>query len=407
MSSEPASRPNTRPGHFQAGMSSSTQPSTTQLFASFLRLGLTAFGGPSMIAYIRQMTVEKKHWLDGETFSDGVAFCQMIPGATAMQMAAYVGLRTRRVVGAAASFIGFGLPAFVLMMALAALYTYARNLAVVVSAFSGLQAIIVAVIANATLSFGRNALKDWRTFLIAATAAVLFGLNLNPIIAIVLAALEGLLLIQPVKSAPGHSGSPASVVPHTKPFFGILGAAAIGVLLLFLLNRTLFGLSVLLMRIDLFAFGGGFASVPLMLHEIVEVRGWMDNQTFMNGIALGQVTPGPIVITATFVGYLLAGPLGGAIATISIFLPSFMLVIGISPYFDRLRGSPYFNKIITGVLCSFVGLLLTVTIRFALNVHWDISHILLATGALLALLRKVDILWVVVVGTIVSVIMFA
>ena len=92
----------------------------------------------------------------------------------------------------------------------------------------------------------------------------------------------------------------------------------------------------------------------------------------MNGIVLGQVTPGPIVITATFIGYLLGGPFGGVIATLGIFLPSFTAGSGISPYFDRLRTSPYFNKIIGGVLCSFVGLLLTVTIRFALNVHWDL-----------------------------------
>jgi chromate transporter len=132
----------------------------------------------------------------------------------------------------------------------------------------------------------------------------------------------------------------------------------------------------------------------------------MDSQTFMNGIVLGQVTPGPIVITATFIGYLLSGPLGGVISTIGIFLPSFLLVIGISPYFDRLRASPSFNKVISGVLCSFVGLLFSVTIRFALNVHWDLFHILLASGALVALLLKVDILWVVVIGTIISVIIF-
>jgi chromate transporter len=103
----------------------------------------------------------------------------------------------------------------------------------------------------------------------------------------------------------------------------------------------------------------------------------------------------------------LGGPLGGVIATISIFLPSFIVVVGISPYFDRLRAFPAFNKVIGGVLCSFVGLLLTVTIRFALNVHWDLSHLLLASSALVALLLKVDILWIVVIGTIISVIMFA
>ena len=106
--------------NFQTEMSSDPRPSLTQLFKAFLRLGITAFGGPSMVAYIRTMSVDKKRWLDLDTFNDGVALCQMIPGATAMQMAAYVGLRTRGMVGAAASYIGFGLPAFLLMMTLAA-----------------------------------------------------------------------------------------------------------------------------------------------------------------------------------------------------------------------------------------------------------------------------------------------
>jgi chromate transporter len=106
------------------------------------------------------------------------------------------------------------------------------------------------------------------------------------------------------------------------------------------------------------------------------------------------------------VGYLLRGVVGGVAATIGIFLPSFILVVAVSPYFDQLRASVSFNRVIAGVLCSFVGLLLTVTIRFALNVHWDFSHLLLASGALVALLLKVDIIWVVLVGTIISVILF-
>ncbi|MHB8778968.1 MAG: chromate efflux transporter [Anaerolineales bacterium] len=386
-------------------MLSIPKPSISELFTSFLRLGLTAFGGPSMVAYIRTMAVEKKCWLDADTFSDGVALCQTIPGATAMQTAAYVGLKTRGVTGAMASFIGFGLPAFLLMMTLAALYTRTNNLPVVISAFNGLQAIIVATIANATLSFGRNTLKDWRTITIAGIAAALFGMNVNPIFVILLAAVLGFALVKPRQPNSNHPISSEPTQINIKPLLLILSATVVGFLLLYFFTPTLFGLAILMFRIDLFAFGGGFASVPLMLHEIVEVRKWMDSATFMNGIVLGQVTPGPIVITATFIGYLLGGLLGGVIATISIFLPSFTFVVGLSPYFDRLRTSPYFNKIIGGVLCSFVGLLFTVTIQFALNVHWDLSHLLLAGGALIALLLKVDILWVVVIGTIASILL--
>jgi chromate transporter len=386
-------------------MSTNHQPSISELFISFLRLGITAFGGPSMVAYIRKMAVEKNHWLDGETFSDGVALCQTIPGATAMQTAAYVGLKTRGVIGAMASFIGFGLPAFLLMMTLAALYTNNHNLPVVLAAFSGLQAIIVAIIANATLSFGRTTLKDWKAIVIAVVAAALFGLNLNPLIVIIIAAGAGLVLIKPRPSIVHNSTSSANSQTNTRPILLILPVVAIGFLFLFLFNRTLFNLAILMFRIDLFAFGGGFASIPLMLHEIVEVRHWLDAQTFMNGIVLGQITPGPIVITSTFVGYIIGGLLGGITATLGIFLPSFLMVVGFSPYFDRLQTSPYFNKVIGGVLCSFVGLLVAVTIRFALNIQWDLHHTLLASSALVALLLKVDILWVVFAGTILSLFM--
>ena len=358
-----------------------------------------------MVAYIRTMAVEKKHWLNAETFSEGVALCQAIPGATAMQTAAYVGLKTRGVTGALASFIGFGLPAFLLMMIFASLYVRASNLPVVISAFNGLQSIIVAIIANATFNFGRTTLKDWRTVTIAGIAAALFGLNINPIFVIFIAALLGFLFIKPRQPNTNHPVDSIPAQTNTRPLLLILTTAAIGFLLLYIFNHTLFDLASLLFRIDLFAFGGGFASVPLMLHEIVDVRKWMDSATFMNGIVLGQVTPGPIVITATFIGYLLGGLLGGVIATISIFLPSFTLVVALSPYLDRLRMSPYFNKVITGVLCSFVGLLLTTTIHFALGIQWDIPHILLAGGTLIALLLKVDILWVVMIGTIASILM--
>ncbi len=386
---------------------SSPQPSLKRLFGTFLRLGLTAFGGPSIIAYIRKVTVEQKHWLDAESFNDGVALCQMIPGATTMQVATFVGLKKRGVAGAAACFIAFSLPAFLLMMTFAALFKYTHNLPAVVSAFMGLQAIIVAIVADATLTFGRSTLKTWKHFLIAGFAAALFGLNVNPILVILLAAMVGLVLIKPERSAQTKTVSTlAPISGNIKPLFWITVITLVGFALLFVINRDLFNLGVLFFRIDLTAFGGGLGSVPLMLHEIVDVRHWMDAPTFMNGIVLGQITPGPIVITATFIGYLLQGPLGGLVATIGVFLPSFLLVVGVSPFFDRLRASPYFNKVITGVLCSFVGLLFTVIFRFAGNVPWDYQLFLLAGAALIALLFKVDIPWVIGIGLVISVILF-
>ncbi len=386
-------------------MSPPQHPSLFLLFTSFLRLGVTSFGGPAMIAYIRRMAVEQRKWLDDATFRAGVALCQAVPGATAMQVAAYVGLRTRGVAGAAVTYIGFGLPAFLIIMLLSALYVRTYNLPVAVSLFSGLQAVIVAIVANSTISFGKNYLNLKRDLALAALASGMFTFGVSPFLVILLAAIIGLAIYrnQPFQSGTVKSEGLMETSRTTMPLVLILSAAAIGFVLLFVLQRRLFDIAALMFRIDLFAFGGGFASLPLMLHEVVEVRSWMDYQTFMNGIALGQITPGPIVITAAFVGYIVYGPIGGIVATLSIFLPSFLMVILTVPYYDKLSGSPEFNRAVNGIFCSFVGLLASVTLHFASIMPLDIPHASMATIAFIALIFKIDILWVVIIGAIISV----
>jgi chromate transporter len=380
-------------------------PKTAALFWAFLRLGLTAFGGPAMIAYIREMAVEKKKWLDDASFHEGVALCQAIPGATAMQTTAYVGLRARGLRGAAASFVGFGSPAFLIMMALSSLYVRGHELPIAVSAFAGLGALVVAIVANATVSFGARTLLKWQGLLIALAAAGLFGLGTSPLVIILSAALLGLMLLKAQRLPAGLAAAPHKLY-SLRSFIILLVLTGAGLTLLLIADPRLFKLAALMGKIDVSAFGGGFASVPLMFHEIVDVRHWLDGPTLLNGIALGQVTPGPIVITATFLGYTLYGPLGGIVATISVFLPSFLVVVGVAPYYDRLRMSGQFQKAIGGILCSFVGLLLSVTVRFAMNVSWDIARILLAVAAFAALRLKANILWVVLIGTIISVLVF-
>ena len=373
-------------------------PSLSDLFVSFLGLGATAFGGPAMVAYIREMAVDRKGWLNARTFDDGVALCQAVPGATAMQTAAYVGLRVRGVSGAAASFVGFGLPAFGLMMALSMVYARTHNLPAVVSAFSGLQAIVVAMVANAAVTFGRTTLKHWRHLAITGLAAALFGCDINPFMVVVLSALVGFWLWKEEISAAPAVVVPAPMPPTTRPVMAILCAAAALLAALFHFHRQLYELATMMFRIDLFAFGGGFASVPLLFNEVVTVRHWLDGPTLLDGIVLGQVTPGPIVITATFAGYLLHGILGAVVATVAVFLPSFLIVVAAAPHFDRLRASPVFARFIGGALCSFPGLLLIVTIHFAQGVRWDVPRLLLAGAAFVALRLGTNISRVVVIG---------
>jgi chromate transporter len=373
------------------------------LFLSFLRLGITSFGGPAMVAHIRELSTERHQWLDETDFKNGVALCQSIPGAIVMQLAAYVGLKVRGISGASAAYIGFALPAFILILILSALYARFNSLPKFISLFNGLQVIVVAIIFNAVLSFGRNIVNDYRSIIVALLSALLFWLGISPFIVIVGAGILGMKLFRISASSTAVNSETKETKWHTKRIIVLLVTFFICLTGLYFINSTLFNIAAVMLKIDLFAFGGGFASLPLMLNEVVINRGWLDSKTFMDGIALGQVTPGPIVITAAFVGYLVYGILGAIVGTVGIFAPSFFLVVTIAPFFDRLKNSVYFMRAIDGIFASFVGLLLYVCIKFAMTVPWDIVRILLGLAVLAALLRKVDVLYIVAVGAVVSI----
>ncbi|MGC8605899.1 MAG: chromate efflux transporter, partial [Desulfomonilaceae bacterium] len=285
-------------------------PSLSHMFISFLKLGLTAFGGLANMAYIRRMVVEDKQWLDDETFLDGTALCQIVPGSTTMQLAAYVGLRIGGITGAIVCLVGFGLPAFLLMMCLSTLYSKTQALPTAVSVFNGLQTIVVAIIANATFLFAETSLRNWSGLIIVGFAAITFGMGTTPVAVILLTGALGIVIFGDRQNEPQKG---VSIVQNIAPkrIVLLLSIVAFGLTLLYLCNQKLFDLATTMAKIDLFAFGGGPASVPLMYHEVVEIRSWLDSSTLMNGIALGQLTPGPVIITATFVGYLLYGPIGG------------------------------------------------------------------------------------------------
>jgi len=373
------------------------------LFLSFFRLGLTAFGGPAMVAHIRELSTERHQWIEEIDFKNGVALCQSIPGAIAMQVAAYVGLKVRGISGALAAYIGFGLPAFIFMLILSVLYARFNNLPKFISLFNGLQVIVVAIIFHATYSFGRNIANNYKSLIVALLSAISFWFGISPFIVIIGAGTLGMAFLKVSASRTVTNSKTKETQWSARQIAGLLVAFLICFTGLYFLSAILFNLAAVMLKIDIFAFGGGFASLPLMLHEIVMGKGWLDSKTFMDGIALGQVTPGPIVITATFVGYLVYGLSGAIVATIAIFTPSFFILVIVAPFFDRLKNSVYFLRAIDGFFASFVGLLLYVCFKFATTVPWDIARILLGLAALAALICKVDILYIVLAGAVISV----
>ena len=378
-------------------------PRLRTIFQAFLELGCTAFGGPAIIAHIRELAVHRKKWLDNDAFRDGVVLSQAIPGATAMQVAAYVGLKARGVWGAVAAYVGLGLPAFLLMLLLSEFYTSSRSITPIVALFGGLQVLVVAIVAQSVFSFGADIIRSIRCTGLAVASAALLMYGISPFIVIAGSGAVGAVLFRDIVL----DGSPAKELRMQQAKWALLvggGAILVGLLALYFINSQLFTLSSLMLRINFFAFGGGLSSLPLMHHEIVS-RGWLDSRAFMDGIALGQVTPGPISITGTFIGYLLFGITGAIVATIATFTPSFLLLLAAEPCFEALKSSRTFAMVSKGILSCFVGLLVYVTYRFAHDIPWDGARALLAGAAFIALLRKVDILLIVLIGAIYSVVL--
>ncbi len=382
--------------------------STLEIFAAFFRLGLTAFGGPAMVAYIRELCVKKKGWVAADVFHEGIALVQTVPGATAMQAAAYAGLRAGGPAGALAAYTGFTLPTFIIMLALSMVYEKGRDVPAIVSLFNGLQVIVIALVANAAVNFFRKTIKSWQDILLTLAGAVYIVLAGSPVTVILCSAAAGPFIYHIKDKLPkmpaDNKGSGDADLHRQSLLFGLLLCAILAAALaaLYVFAGKLFTLACLMLKIDIFAFGGGYASLPLMLHEIVEARHLLDEKTLMDGIALGQVTPGPIVITAAFVGYLLYGVSGSLVATVAIFTPSFLIIILVTPWFDRIKGNDIFQKAMRAIVCSFVGLLIAVAVLFSMAIQWQVLALLICLTAFIALRFRVDILWVVLGGGLLS-----
>lgn len=379
------------------------QATLFDLFLSFLKLGLTAFGGPAMVAYIRELAVQKKGWLDQRTFNEGVALAQIVPGPIAMHVAGFVGVKLKGVVGAITTYVAFAFPAFLLMLFLSALYQKTSNLPQVVSLFNGLKVIVVAIVANAFLNFTKSIIKSKVEFLIALASFILLLMGISPFLVLILCFLLSQALFKDKPMSLENLLTQSSSLTGILFLFFIL---FLGIILLYFFNTNLFQLSLMMVKINLFAFGGAYTALPLMLHEVVENMKLLDSKTFMDGIALGQVTPGPILITATFVGYLVYGLSGAILATIYVFTPSFVVYLLSTKIADRIRNNPIFLKGKRGILASFCALLLFASFKLSFAIDWNIIKLLFFIASLLVLYKGINILYVVVFGGLLSFLLF-
>jgi chromate transporter len=384
--------------------------SLKSLFTRAFKLGATAYGGPAMIGQIKETAVDRYEWVKEGEFMRGVALCQLIPGATMVQIVTYVGYRVRGIWGAFTAAVAFVLPAFIALLVLSAIYFKYHSLWFVQALFKGLGAIVVAIILNACITFGRSVLKDWKVILITALSFFAFFSRWNFVLIFTLAALAGLVLRPKKTQTKGvpSGGARLEIVKGKEYLIIVLLTAFLCLVfaLSYLMDPKITGLSLHLAKIGALAFGGGFTTIPLIQYEMVDRFHWLSTKEFLDGIVLGQVTPGPILITATFIGYKISGLLGAFMATLGIFFPSFFILVLLIPYHDRLKGLEEVQRMEQGVLGSFIGMLGLVLYNFGRISLIDIPRILMATAAFFAIYKKISLPYILFAGGVLSILIY-
>jgi len=385
-------------------------PSFGTLFLKMFKLGATAYGGPAMMGQIKKTVVNEYGWLKEEEFLRGMALCQLIPGATMVQMVTYTGYHLRGVWGALISAFAFILPAFIALVILSMLYYNLKTIPFIHALFKGLGTIVVAIVLDAGINLTKSIIKDWKLILISVLSFFGFFFQLNILLVFLLAGVTAVLMCPKggqSKATPLHKLE--GVGPKRGDYL-FLGVLAILIFLSFIftysMDSRLTSLCLRLSKIGALAFGGGFTMIPLIQYEVVDRFQWLNTKEFLDGIALGQITPGPIMITATFIGYKLSALWGAIMATIGIFSPSFFILIILIPYYDRLKGVEIVRTIERGILGSFIGMLGLVLYNFGRAALVDIPSLLFTIAAFLALLRKVGLPYILLIGGILSILIF-
>jgi len=388
------------------------EPSVGEIARAFLHLGLTAFGGLAMVEPMRKMAVDKQAWLRQEEFLDGLALCQLLPGATVVQLGTYIGYRLRRATGALIAAASFILPAFILMLVLSFLYFTYTDISWVQAVSRGMGAVVIALLLQALWRLGQAVRKQWLDAVIALLALGAFGLQVNFLLVFLVAGLLRMAL--GLWFFPGQD-SRNPTVTTTKLRLG--QTLALLTLVLFGVGLAVWGLGRLqpdlgkmaqiFLKIGVVSFGGGYAMIPILQWDVVNSWHWLTLKQFMDGILLGFITPGPIIILATFVGYRVYGLLGAGVATIAIFLPPILLIIFLTPYYQRLKEARWMRPAIQGILAALVGMLALVTLQMGLAALSGGKDLLLTAATAIALIVfEVNLLWIVPAVVGLSLLMF-
>ncbi|HEX9967171.1 MAG TPA: chromate efflux transporter [Solirubrobacterales bacterium] len=362
--------------------------SPASIFLRFLKFGCLAWGGPAaQIAMIKHECVDEEGWVDEETFKRTLAVYQVLPGPEAHELCVFFGRLRGGKLGGFLAGLGFMLPGFLLMLGLSALYVEADLAGHLDELFYGLTAAVGAIVARALVRLSGAFVTDLPLALIAAAA---FALTLFAEAAFVLVLLGGGLAYELWSNASRWRGRVSSLALPGPLLLGL----AVGAIALPLGAEIFFeGL-----KAGLLTFGGAFTVIPFLQESAVEGQGWLTDEQFVDGLAIGGVLPAPLIIFSTFVGYLAGGLGGGLLMTVGIFLPAFVLPIFFHRFLVAAAENERIRAFLLGVAAAVIGLIAAVTVEIVETSVVDVPTALLAVGAFLVLNRwhgKLTVLYVV------------
>lgn len=401
-----------------------SQVSLWYLFWTFLKIGSVAFGGfMSLISVIESIIVDRRGLMKQEDMLDGISLANLLPGPMAVNVVAYIGYRLRGGVGALVSAVGVILPSFILLVVLTHLYFAYGEIDVLSKAFRGFIPAVSAIILSVVWRMSKKTIKGMPEailVIVAASALLLIPRQFKIYVTFGIVATFGLIGYYLFRTADNKGSSEVAKtelpIRRITIVLGLLGSLIVLSLLplplepngIPRLSLTLSGLSVML-------FGGGYVFIPMIQDVVVGTYGWLTEQQFIDGIALGQVTPGPILISAAFIGQRVAGLLGALLATIAIFTPPAVLMVTASEMLDYLKQSAAMQAAMRGIRSGVIGMIFVASfvILKASVPSWppEVSTIwptlLILCASLVALIKfKVDVVWIIPIAGILGYILY-
>lgn len=379
------------------------------LFKTFLLIGSTSFGGyMSLIAMMREKMVERDKSIDDDLITEGISLASMLPGPVAVNVVTYTGFHLAGVAGAIISATAVLLPSIILVLALTLLYTYAGNAIDVGSLLKGVFPVVAGIILAAGVSMGKKICSDWRHFTIAAISFLLmfqFSSYRAILVVFAAAAVTGMFLFKPEVSTP----------PRKLKWKRVAAGLATLIFILVVVNLLL-GATVLgnifrqFSLVSLSLFGGGYVMIPILKSMLVDQLAWITHEDFLYGISIGQVTPGPILVSATFFGYQVAGFAGACAATIAIFAPSAILMLALSAFFHSLKHNAVVQAALAGLKPCVVGLILYSALSIVMtHIHGSqaVLTVLITAGSFFLVYKySVSNAWLVIGGTVLGYVLY-